>query len=212
MSKKANKSYFWITYADLMTTLFFIMLVLFVLTISILQKKLSDYEVTVRQAEKIQEIEEATKQIDPRYFVYNEEYKKHILNINVSFNRGIFNINDIDLGKRNELLNAGVSISNFIINANKKYDAKYLLIIEGQSSKDNYSENDELSYKRALSLYKFWTEINHINFDKNICEIIISGSGQTGLLREEPDNATNKENQRFLIHILPKPGIIDSSL
>lgn len=209
MSKKQSKSYFWITYSDLMTTLFFIMLVLFVLTISILQKR---NEATQRQLDKIKEIEEATKKIDPRYFVYNETYKKHILNINVSFNTGSANINDIDIDTRIDLLTAGKSISSFIVDANKKYDTKYLLIIEGQSSKDNYLYNDELSYKRALSLFEFWTEINHIEFDKNICEIIISGSGQSGLLRTEPDIPTNKNNQRFLIHILPKPGIIENDL
>ena len=205
MTKKQSKSYFWITYSDLMTTLFFIMLVLFVLTISILQKR---NEATQKQLDKITEIEEATKKIDPRYFVYNETYKKHILNINVSFNTGSSNIKDIDIDTRMDLLNAGKSISNFIIEANKKYNAKYLLIIEGQSSKDNYLYNDELSYERALSLFEFWTEINHIEFDKNICEVIISGSGCFGLLRDPVE----KNNQRFLIHILPKPGIIKNDL
>lgn len=201
MSKKQSKSYFWITYSDLMTTLFFIMLVLFVLTISILQKR---NEATQKQLDKITEIEEATKKIDPRYFVYNETYKKHILNINVSFNTGSANINDIDVNTRIDLLNAGKSISSFIIEANKKYNAKYLLIIEGQTSKDNYLYNDELSYERALSLFKFWTNKNNIMFDKDICEVIISGSGYSGLLRD----SINRNNQRFLIHILPKPGLI----
>lgn len=209
MTKKQSKSYFWITYSDLMTTLFFIMLILFVLTISILQKR---NEATQKQLDKITEIEEATKKIDPRYFVYNEAYKKHILNINVSFNTGSSDIKDIDEATREDLLNAGKSISSFIIEANNKYDAKYLLIIEGQASKDNYFYNNELSYVRALSLFKFWTEINNIEFDKNICEVIISGSGQSGLLRMEPDIPTNKSNQRFLIHILPKPGIIENDL
>lgn len=201
MSKKQNKSYFWITYSDLMTTLFFIMLVLFVLTISILQKR---NEATQKQLDKIKEIEEATKKIDPRYFVYNETYKKHILNINVSFNIGSSNIYDIYEATREDLLNAGKSISSFIVNANKEYNAKYLLIIEGQASKDSYPHNDKLSYERALSLFKFWTESNDIEFDKDICEVIISGSGCFGLLRD----SVEKNNQRFLIHILPKPGII----
>ncbi len=36
---KNNKDYFWLSYADLMTSLFFIMLVLFVLVFSIMHKK-----------------------------------------------------------------------------------------------------------------------------------------------------------------------------
>lgn len=200
MTKKQSKSYFWITYSDLMTTLFFIMLVLFVLTISILQKR---NEATQRQLDKIKEIEEATKKIDPRYFEYNEVYKKHILNINVSFKRESSNIHDIVDSTREDLLNAGKSISSFIVNANKEYNAKYLLIIEGQASKDSYQYNDKLSYERALSLFKFWKD-KKIEFDKDICEVIISGSGCFGLLRD----SVEKNNQRFLIHILPKPGII----
>jgi len=29
-------------------------------------------------------------------------------------------------------------------------------------------------------------------------------------MRSYPDNASNEKNQRFLIHILPKPGIISN--
>jgi len=39
MSKK-KESYFWISFSDLMTSLFFVMLVLFVLTIALLHKRM----------------------------------------------------------------------------------------------------------------------------------------------------------------------------
>ena len=84
---------------------------------------------------------------------------------------------------------------------------QYLLIIEGQASKDNYLFNDELSYNRALALKKFWKD-SLITFDPKQCEVIVSGSGASGDLRMEPDIPGNEKNQRFLIHILPKPGII----
>ncbi len=82
-----------------------------------------------------------------------------------------------------------------------------MLIIEGQASKDNYLFNDELSYNRALALKKFWKD-SLITFDPKQCEVIVSGSGASGDLRMEPDIPGNEKNQRFLIHILPKPGII----
>ena len=46
-------------------------------------------------------------------------------------------------------------------------------------------------------------------FNKDECELIISGSGQSGSLRVEPDVKGNSANQRFLIHIIPKPGVIE---
>ena len=83
-----------------------------------------------------------------------------------------------------------------------------MLIVEGQASKDNYPRNYELSYERALSLVKYWVQ-NKLSFDKEECELIISGSGQSGSLRVEPDTIGNSANQRFLIHIVPKPGVIE---
>jgi len=93
--------------------------------------------------------------------------------------------------------------------------AKYLLIIEGQSSKDYYDvdvfrNNYVLSYQRALSLVHLWS-INNIIFEDKNCEVIISGSGQSSPYRIQPDIRDNEANQRFVIHIIPKPGIIESS-
>lgn len=218
MSKK-NKSFFWASYADLMTSLFFVMLTLFVLTVLMLNKKMKVIDgirvETQAKVDKIKEIEEALNQIDTNYFTYNELHKKHILNIDVSFRTNSSNIEDIPIETREKLLEAGVTIQKFIENASKEYNVKYLLIIEGQASRDNYSRNYELSYERALSLINFWLDKTRkrklISFDPTQCEILISGSGQSGSLRVEPDNPNNKLNQRFLIHIIPKPGIIEDN-
>ena len=83
-----------------------------------------------------------------------------------------------------------------------------MLIIEGQASKDGFVRNNELSYERALSLFEYWKR-NGIYFNPKQCEVIVAGSGQDGTLRMQPDVAGNVKNQRFLIHILPKPGLID---
>ena len=114
---------------------------------------------------------------------------------------------DIDENTRLQLLNAGKAINRFIDEACKKYKAQYLLIIEGQASKDNFIRNNELSYERALALVNYW-KYNGVFFNPKQCEVIISGSGQDGTLRIQPDVAGNVKNQRFLIHILPKPGVI----
>ena len=89
-------------------------------------------------------------------------------------------------------------------------DASYLLIIEGQASTDNYKKNNQLSYERALSLYKFWFPGESgasLKFFDLPCEVIIAGAG---CMEGKPRAKENTENQRFLIRILPKPGIIKS--
>lgn len=207
-----HKSFFWASYADLMTSLFFIMLVLFVLTTVMLKRQMDEIEeitkATVKQMEKIKEIENAVNEIDTSYFEYNQEHKKHILKIDVSFNVGSSDMENIPSNTRKKLLDAGNAIKNFISAASQKYGVKYLLVVEGQASKDDYPKNYELSYERALALVKYW-EHNKLFFSREECELIISGSGQSGSLRVKPDTKGNSANQRFLIHIIPKPGIIE---
>jgi hypothetical protein len=197
-------SFFWASYADLMTSLFFIMLVLFVLTVVMLKRQAIATEEELR---KIKEIQESVNKIDTTYFAFNNEFKKHILKINVEFNTGSADISNIPIRTRDELVKAGRAIHDSIYSANKKFDAKYLLVIEGQSSNDGFSRNYELSYQRALSLVRLWSQNNVFFNDGRICEILIAGSGASGALRAQPDDASNKKNQCFLIHIIPKPGI-----
>lgn len=206
-----KKTFFWASYADLMSSLFFIMLVLFVLTVVMLQKQMKEIEkmkeATEAEVNKIKEIQNAISNIDSTYFAYNAEHKKHILKIDVGFKTNSAEIMDIAGETRMQLLNAGRAINQFIRDACEKYEAQYLLIIEGQASKDNYIRNNELSYERALALVNYWRN-NGIYFNPEQCEVIISGSGQDGTLRIQPDVRGNVKNQRFLIHILPKPGVI----
>lgn len=210
MVKQKKESFFWTSYSDLMTSLFFVMLTLFVLSVIFLQKKMieieKEKEATQEQIDKIKEIEQATKDIDPDYFEYREEYKKHILKVRVNFPVGKSDIKNIDWETQRKLIEAGRVIQELIYDKTKQYGIQYLLVIEGQASKDNYSRNYELSYERALSLNKFWNS-HGIDFGKN-CEVLISGSGIGGTMR---DSVNEVLNQRFLIHIIPKPGIIEQA-
>ena len=207
----SKRSFFWASYADLMSSLFFIMLVLFVLTVVMLQKQMKEIEemkeATEAEMNKIKEIQNAISNIDSTYFAYNAEHKKHILKIDVGFQTNSADITDISEDTRQQLLNAGKAINRFIEEACQKYKAQYLLIIEGQASKDDYVRNNELSYERALALVNYWKN-NGVYFNSEQCEVIVSGSGQDGTLRMQPDVPGNVKNQRFLIHILPKPGVI----
>ena len=173
MSKGKKESYFWTSYSDLMTSMFFVMLVLFVLTISLLHSKMV---ATERQLENIKRLQRSIEKIDPEYFEYSKEYKRHTLkDITVSFRDRSPNITDIPKRDLDRLEEAGRSIVRFMQEAKIDLpDAEYMLIVEGQSSRDNYPYNDELSYNRALSLVRYWEE-KGIVFDGLPCELIISG-------------------------------------
>ena len=210
MSKPKKESFFWTSYSDLMTSMFFVMLVLFVLTIALLHRKMVDIDkdkkTSQAQIDKIKEIDEAVKNIDTTYFEYKQVYKKHILKIRVNFPIGVSHINVIDSHTQNELIEAGRSIQSTLEKISREYPKiQYLLIIEGQASKDNYSRNYELSYERALALRRLWSD-NNIDFGNN-CEVLISGSGIGGSMRENEEYL----NQRFLIHLIPKPGMIEEN-
>ena len=209
MAKK--ESYFWTSYSDLMTSMFFIMLVLFVLAIALLHRHMDEIErekrATQEQLRIIKEIEEATQNIDTTYFDYRPDYKKHVLKIKVHFHEYQSAIEDIDAHTQGKLIHAGEALAESVhVITNKYPEVQYILVIEGQASKDTYSRNYELSYERALTLKKLWDN-NNINFGPK-CEVVIGGNGDgkllgTGFMRENIES----ENQRFLIHILPKTSI-----
>ena len=216
MANQGNKrSLFWTSYSDLMTSLFFTLLVLFIVAIIAMGralKKANDIQIaTQAEIDKIRNIENSIQNIDNKWFEYNETHKKHILKIDVSFPTGQSDITHIPLQTREELYNAGLAIDEFLKRAETEYgeDVKYLLIIEGQASNDGFAGNFDLSYQRALALYTYFQKNRQLDLKRKNCEVLICGSGTEGALRDNPDNATNIKNQRFLIHILPKPGVLD---
>lgn len=202
-----KESFFWTSYSDLMTSLFFVMLVLFILVIVLLHKRM---EATESQLEAIKEIAESTKDLNPDYFELRPEYKKFVLKIHVKYPAGKSDLKDMvshdKAAQLSELAKAGQEIQHFL---EKHNDNQYILIIEGQASKDNYLFNYELSYQRALALMRFWIEDSNIKFGKN-CEILISGSGDGKLDTHSMREVKETENQRFLIHIIPK-NIFDNN-
>jgi len=198
---------FWISYSDLMTSLFFVMLVLFVVTVGYLK---SVVDATTEQLEKIQELQTAVQELPTKYFQYQPEYKRFKLNKQIQFDTGRATINS---EYKPYLLEVGRSISALIDTLNNhkeynKFDIKYLVVIEGMASKDNYKLNYELSYERALALYRLWKS-NKIKFNPETCEIQISGSGIEGI--REYSGKDEYKNQQFLIHIIPKMGKIMES-
>ena len=216
---KEKKSLFWASYADLMTSLFFIMLTLFVASSILLSKKSSDWEkrynTSQKEKKQLERINDVIRDLDSKYFEYIDEYKKSKLVIPVKFGIDKYKIEELPEQTRLELKNAGLSLKDFIDKTTNRFPGvQYILIIEGQASKiGETNHNYELSYKRAYHLKKYWEDQN-IRFEAENCEVLIGGSGDgvqsgTGLLRE--DAAHESLNQRFLIHIIPKPGYVKTN-
>ena len=168
-----------------------------------LQKKLK-YEQTrlaVMEEEylKLREIQKAIEQLDPRYFVYQPQFKRHVVKPQVLFPKGS---KEIPETYHIMLKEAGKALQKMTHKLDPDDNIKYLLIIEGMASKDDYEKNYELSYDRALALYQLW-EREGISFDSDRFEVIISGSGERGVGR---DMRNESNNQRFLVQVSPKIG------
>jgi outer membrane protein OmpA-like peptidoglycan-associated protein len=201
--KNKGSNFFWPSYADLMTSLFFIMLVLYVLTFVKLRLQ---QQATEEQLQKIKEIQAAVQELPEEYFTYQPEHKRFILNQQIRFDMKESDIKELD---KAYLLNVGQSIVSLVDRLKSKYqdqNIKYLIVIEGMASNYPYSRNFPLSYERALSLFHLW-KINGIEFDPTICEVQIAGSGTGGVGRFS--GAEEYKNQQFLIQVVPKIGEIE---
>ena len=199
--KKGKESFFWTSYSDLMTSLFIIMLVLFVLVIVLLHKRM---EATINELEEIKKVEASTQDLEGEYFSYNKEYEKFILNIDCQFPVREYDINLLDENTRAKLMDAGQQVKDFL---ERHSENQYLVIVEGQASANSelWTEyNYNLSFQRALSLIKFWATNPKVKFSDKNCELQIAGSGDGRLSAKTMREAVNVKNQRFLIYIIPK--------
>lgn len=252
MNKKTNNGSFWPSYVDIMTTLFAIMLVLFVVSYSRFKNREELLESLVEQYENIITVYSTVGSIDSTdYFNYFQEHKKHLFTVDVEYQSRAYKVNELKLdtidkraadNKRDSIIAAGKLIKNTILqleksevfnsNGNLEDNIKFLVVIEGQSSRVKFDKNDwennfTLSYLRAQFLNDFWkaNDVDLAALPK--CELIISGSGEGGVPRYVPDdyelkrtsksdkeykekwNKIEERNQRFLIHIVPVIGNIE---
>ena len=223
---------FWPSYVDIMTTLFAIMLVLFTISYGRFKGRerslveINDsLQVFKDKYNEIRSIYTAVENINPKYFEFNPTFVKHIFKIQVTYQRGQFDLNRLEDDAngnvaradslRQQIVKAGEEIRSTIVklqnNDSIKQDIKYLVVIEGQASKDGFNtddwhNNNVLSYQRALALHHFLRDKANIDFSNmDKCELVICGSGEGGMPR---DSLRETNNQRFLIHIVPVIGNI----
>lgn len=216
--KAKSKDFFWPSYTDLMTSLFFIMLVLFVLVFVKQQRQIKDLE---RQLAIVNAVDENLKPLksDTSLFTYEEQYKRFKLSFDVKFFPDKFKISATDLEQYpitiNNIDKAGIKLKSIIdaLKQSKDNDAKlknvsYILVIAGYASKTGGEDhNYELSYQRALSLRNYWRS-EGIDFEapeyNDLIDLQLSGNGWGGIGRQMIET----DNQRFLIQIFPKIGDI----
>ncbi len=197
-----SHGFFWPSYVDLLTGLFVTGLVLFVLTYKTLSVEKEAFRINAEKYARLQEIERSVAALqDTDYFTYQPKYKRHVLRKQVQFAAM-----DATIAPQYHdfLRKAGYKLQGLITSLRKSQtdNTRYMIVIEGMASRDRYGLNYELSYSRALSLFRFWQN-SGITFDNEVCEVIISGSGTGGVGR---DSAREVLNQRFLIQIIPKVG------
>lgn len=221
-TRQKKESFFWTSYSDLMTSMFFVMLVLFVLAIALLHHKVVEIQdlynrvlVQNEQYEKLLQLEAQFEELGRSTdFVYIEDKRMFVAKDFVGIE--IFNPNEATIKQEYVAIvdKVGTSLQEMVKRLYEKNpNLRFQLVIEGnaaipwQMKCDNTYNPDnitmyKLSYDRALALYMHWKQ-NGIDLRKYNTEVIISGSGFNGINR---DNNVEENNKRFIIQIIPKPG------
>jgi hypothetical protein len=231
--KGTSSGFFWPSFADLMTALFFIMLVLYVLTYLKLKNNEMSLKIKVENLDKKLKVYNLVEQsinplkTDSSLFKYENDYKRFTLSFDVKFKTEKVVIGPSGLDNYDQTVvkinQAGRKLINIVDQLllekkmNKELEnVSYLIIISGYAS--NLSNDEEYteylrSYNRAWHLWKHWVD-KGINFEddkyKDIIDLQICGNGWGGIGRFErdPENGFKNEykNQRFVIQIVPKIG------
>lgn len=227
MSRSQRESYFWTSYSDLMTSMFFVMLVLFVLCMALAYKDniklretlvqlddaLSNANARKEQLEQLLQLESQFEELsNSSSLQYVEEKKMFVAKDFIGVE--IFRPEDDVIMPKfiGKVDSVGMELQQLVKRLHEKNpDINFQLVIEGNAAipwkelrSGNYNEDDlemyKLSYRRALALYLRWKG-NGINLRHYNTEIIIAGSGFNGTNR---DMQIEDNNKRFVIQIIPK--------
>jgi outer membrane protein OmpA-like peptidoglycan-associated protein len=209
---------FWPSYTDLMTSLFFIMLVLYILTYVKLNSTIQ------LQASKLKIIETVEENLRPlktetSLFIYEEQYRRFKLAFDVKFGNNQYQLIPEQLynyGQTIERIDkAGLKLKSIIdhlaqerVSDERLKRVSYVVVIAGYASRSGEElHNYELSYKRALELKNYWKS-KGIDFEakeyEELVDLQVAGNGWGGIGRLPLE----VDNQRFLIQIFPKIGNI----
>lgn len=217
MKKKKEQNLFWVSYSDLMTSLFFLLLVMFVVTVSVLNGHIINVENANKKLKKFESIATQFKPLmdEHKHFRFDEKNQMYIAKEFEGVE--IFETGSTTIKSKyvRQTLDLGVYLKDFLAELHKENPGfSYLLIIEGNAANTydhRYNEDNQFwykrSYDRALAVYTLWNKYK-IDLRKYNTEILISGSGFNGLGRSDIE----ENNKRFAIHILPKVNERDINL
>lgn len=206
MAKGKRKDLFWLSYSDLMTSMFFIMLVLFIVCIAKLSADNTKAIKKIHSLESILELENQFKNLTASSCLRYDSIHKTFIAKDLE-GIEIFEA-ESDVIKTNYLgivYQVGNSLDSVLrILHSKNPDFSYLLVIEGYSANSGKWDKDreynyDLSFRRALCLYNTWRKAKH-DLRKYNTEILICGSGLNGVNRDPIED----NNKRFVIQIIPK--------
>jgi len=216
-NSRQSSDFFWPSYVDLMTSLFVVMLVLFVYSFKLfkdregeLKRANGELKVKAAELEQITKIRRSLQQLEGKYFKYDPANERHELLVPVQFKSGRDEIQD---AYKPALLQAGRRLRTVLKNIKTDQPVRYLVIVEGMAAR--YPQGDprndyeqqatyQLSYRRALNLLNLWKQ-NNLDFTQDHgIELIIGGSGFFGTGRYA--GGREGQNKRFLIQVIPKVG------
>lgn len=220
---------FWVSYSDLLTSLFFIMLVISVISIGGMQQKIIQVEeiaaqndsllIALKKSDSLQKVENERLrkllQLEEIFapleqdddFIYLQECEKYLVKDFLGIE--IFEPNEAKIKEvyREKTIEIGQKINDFIENLNDNHpESSYIVLIEGNTANTydhEYSKDARYGYKksyeRALAVYNLWKE-NGISLRKGNMEVMLCGSGFNGLCRAPIE----ENNKRFSVQIIPK--------
>lgn len=219
MTNMKQSNSFWTSYSDLMTSLFFVMLVLFIVCLvkvnGVNHELRRAKDAAVGKAEKLESILQLKEQFkvlskstcleydSNRKMFYAKDFQEK--EIFMPFDD---KIKEVFLPLVDRVGNDLIRILSEL-NSNRRFS--YQLVIEGNAAipwekmqDGSYNPDNvevyKLSYCRALALYNRWKS-KGLDFRQYNTEIVIAGSGFNGINR---DNAIEDYNKRFIIQIIPK--------
>lgn len=226
MVKLKQKDPFWTSYSDLMTSLFFVMLVLFIICLVRVGKINGELKENIEVLDSLNHTLNADNedlrnilQLGEQFKVLSESSSLEYDSIKKTFyakdfqEKEIFYPNDDKI--KQEYLGVVDIVGNDLLkilkSLNQNRNFNYQMVIEGNAAikwqnliSGNYNPDNVdmyfLSYRRALALYLYWKE-KGIDFRNYNTEVIIAGSGFNGINR---DKKVEEYNKRFVIQIIPK--------
>ena len=219
MAKDKHKDPFWTSYSDLMTSLFFVMLVLFIICLVKVGGMNGELRKAYKEAIADKKDLENILQLEDQFKVLSQSSSLEYDSIRKMFYAKDFQEKEIFYSNYEKIKpeyhsvvdTVGYDLLQILQSLNQNEAFKYQMVIEGNAAikwenlkSGNYDPDNvdmyHLSYNRALALYLYWKN-KGIDFRKYNTEVIIAGSGFNGINR---DDKVEDYNKRFIIQIIPK--------